>query len=124
MFVDELNPRHLLLVTSGRTQDPQVRPRRSIDQLEVKRVEASHRLLQRHVVHLNNNHNTYDVMQQFFVTSRISSRCTYLEGGPEDEAGWGEVVALLHFATEDDDLLEEEDASVFCANVTRFGRAT
>ena len=63
-------------------------------------------------------------MQQFLVTLFISSRCTYLEGGPEDEAGWGEVVALLHFATEDDDLLEEEDATVFRANVTRFGRAT
>ena len=54
----------------------------------------------------------------------MDCRCTYLEGGPEDEAGWCEVVALLHFATEDDDLLEEEHATVFCANVARFRRAT
>ena len=28
------------------------------------------------------------------------------------------MVSLLHFATEDDDLLEEEHSSVFCSHIT------
>ena len=50
--VDVLQPRDLLLFTRGVTQDAQLGARLAVDQVEVQRVKARHRLLQRHVVHL------------------------------------------------------------------------